>query len=129
VLRSVTPGKMLLRGLGKRCPFCGSSGLFEGWFRMKPSCPACKHHFSQEEGFFLGAYALNFAITEGLLLLCLIPYIVLSSANPTEERAVLPFVIAALVAAVAGPIVFYPFSRTLWVALDLMVRGGRNLEK
>ena len=120
---------MLWRGLRKRCPFCGSGGLFDGWFRMKPSCPGCKHHFSQEEGFFLGAYALNFTISEGLLLLCLIPYIVISAANPAEEQAVLPFAIAALIAGVAGPIVFYPFSRTLWVALDLMVRGGRNLQK
>ncbi len=120
---------MLLRGLGKRCPFCGSGGLFDGWLRMKPTCPSCKHHFSQEEGFFLGAYALNFAITEGLLLLCLIPYIVLASADPAVDRPVMPFVIAGLVASVVGPMIFYPFSRTLWVAIDLMVRGGRNLER
>jgi hypothetical protein len=119
---------MLLRGLGKRCPFCGSGGLFDGWFRMKPSCPSCRHHFSQEEGFFLGAYALNFAITEGLLLLCLIPYIVLSAAEPGVSRPVMPFVIAGVIASIVGPIVFYPFSRTLWVAIDLAVRGGRNLE-
>ena len=84
---------MLMRGLAKRCPFCGGTRLFEGWFRMKPSCPTCKHHFSQEEGFFLGAYALNFGLTEGLLLLCLVPYIVLAASDMGVDRPVSPMVI------------------------------------
>jgi hypothetical protein len=118
---------MLGRGLVKRCPFCGSGGLFQGWFNMRERCPSCHHHFSQEEGFFIGSYALNFAITEGLVLACIVPYIVISGMHPEIDRPVLPFVIAAMAAAVVGPIVFYPFSRTLWVAIDLIVRGGRNL--
>lgn len=94
---------------------------------MKPTCPGCNHTFRQEEGFYVGAYALNFALTEGLVLLILIPYLVVSSMNPAVVRPVLPFALAGLLAAIVGPIIFYPFSRTLWVALDLIVRGGRNL--
>lgn len=118
---------MLWRGLTKRCPFCGGRGIFDSWLHMKAACPSCKHHFNQEEGFYIGAYAFNFAITEGLVLLSLIPYVVLSSMNPDVERPVLPFVIAGVLATIVGPIIFYPISRTLWVALDLTVRGGRNL--
>lgn len=119
---------MLLRGLTLRCAFCGSRGLFRGWFNMRETCPSCSHRFNQESGFFLGAYAINFAITEGLLLLALVPYIVLSASNPQTSIPAGPFALAALAGAILGPLLFYPFSRTLWVALDLIFRGGRNLD-
>lgn len=119
---------MILRGLFRRCPFCGHRPIFDSWFKLMPSCPSCGHRFNQEEGFFTGAYALNFAVTEGLLLLCLIPYIVISSANPELKLDVIPFAVVALVLAVTGPIFFYPFSRSLWIALDMTLRGGRNLD-
>lgn len=119
---------MILRGLTLRCAFCGSRGLFRGWLRMKESCPSCAHRFHQESGFFLGAYAINFAVTEGLLLLALIPYIVVSASNPQTSVDVVPFAVAALLGALVGPVLFYPFSRTLWVALDLIFREGRNLD-
>lgn len=120
--------RMILRGLTLRCAFCGSRDLFRGWFRMRESCPSCAHRFHVESGFFLGAYAINFAVTEGLLLLALVPYIVLSASNPQTAVPVLPFAGAALAGAILGPVLFYPFSRTLWVALELIFRGGRNLE-
>lgn len=119
---------MILRGLARRCPFCGHRHLFEGWFKLKDRCPGCGHRFNQEEGFYIGAYALNFAITEGLLLLCLIPYILISAADPGRQVSAWPFALTALAAAVIGPVLFYPFSRTLWVALDMTLRGGRNLK-
>lgn len=119
---------MILRGLARRCPFCGHNKIFASWFKLKERCPSCGHRFHQEEGFYIGAYAINFAITEGLLLLCLIPYILLSASNPDSQLNAVPFAITALVAAVAGPILFFPFSRSLWIALDLTLRGGRNLD-
>ncbi|HEX2054746.1 MAG TPA: DUF983 domain-containing protein [Actinomycetota bacterium] len=126
---AVTPTRMILRGLSRRCPFCGHNQIFEGWFKLKERCPECSHRFNQEEGFYIGAYALNFAITEGLLLLFLIPYIVISASDPDFRLNVVPFALAAVVAAIVGPILFFPFSRSLWVAIDLTLRGGRNLEK
>lgn len=119
---------MIMRGLTMRCAFCGAGGLFRSWLKMREVCPNCSHRFNQESGFFLGAYAINFAITEGLLLLALIPYIVISAGNPQTSVPAGPFAAAALAGAILGPVVFYPFSRTLWVALDLIFRGGRNLD-
>lgn len=119
---------MILRGLGRRCPFCGHRPIFDGWFKLKEACPDCGHRFNQEEGFYLGAYAINFAIAEGLLLLCLIPYIVISAARPEYKLDAVPFAIVAMVLAVIGPVFFYPFSRSLWIALDMTLRGGRNLD-
>jgi len=116
-----TPGRMLRRGFTKRCPACGSGHLFDGWFRMKDRCPGCDYRFEREEGFFLGAYTINLAIAEGLLLvLAIVPLIVLLDAKP--EMSVWPIAAIGLVAAIVAPLVFYPFSRTIWSAIDLVLR-------
>lgn len=123
----VSPRRMLARGLARHCPRCGGGHLFESWFRMKPACPTCGHVFEREEGFFLGAYVVNLAVTEGLLLLVVVvPTIVLAATEPGFD--VLPVVVVGVGAAVAGPLLFYPFSRTIWVALELMLRPGDAIE-
>ena len=112
---------MLRRGLAKRCPLCGSGGLFSGWFRMKERCPGCGYLFEREEGFFLGAYVINLAIAEGLVILAaVVPTIVLLARDPDTD--VVPILVAGLVAAVLAPMAFYPFSKTIWTAFDLMLR-------
>ena len=118
---------MLARGLAKRCPLCGTGALFTRWFRMKERCPGCNYRFEREEGFFLGAYVINLAITEGLLIaFAIIPAIVLFAANP--DMSARPLIISGLVAAVFGPLVFYPFSKTLWTAIELIFRPKEAAE-
>ena len=118
---------MLARGITKRCPLCGSGWLFTGWYRMRERCPGCGYRFEREEGFFLGAYVVNLGITEGLLLvLGIVPCIVFLAANP--DASLWPIVVSGLVAAVVAPLVFYPFSRTLWSAIDLMLRPAQAVE-
>ena len=125
--RRPPPARMVLRGLVKRCPLCGSGGLFTSWFRMRERCPGCGYRFEREEGFFLGAYVVNLGVTEGLLLvLGIVPAIVLLAANP--DTNLLPLVLVGLAAAVVAPLVFYPFSRTLWCAIDLLLRPVDDLE-
>ena len=118
-----SPARMLARGLAKRCAVCGSGRLFTGWFRMKERCPRCGYLFEREEGFFLGAYVINLAITQGLLLLlAVVPLIVLLSSRP--DQSLVPIVIGGLAAVVIGPVAFYPFSKTIWTAIDLILRPG-----
>lgn len=112
---------MLARGLGKRCPLCGSGHLFAGWFRMKERCPHCGYLFEREEGFFLGAYVINLAIAQGLvILLAVVPLIVRLAADP--DASIAPFVAGGLLGAVVAPVVFYPWSKTIWTAFDLILR-------
>ncbi len=112
---------MLGRGLLKHCALCGSGGLFVGWFRMKERCPRCGYRFEREEGFFLGAYVINLAVTQGLLLLlAVVPLIVLLDRSPDQSLA--PVIAGGLAAALAGPLAFYPFSKTVWTAIDLILR-------
>ncbi|TML86335.1 MAG: DUF983 domain-containing protein [Actinobacteria bacterium] len=109
------------RALLRRCPRCGAGGLFTRWFTMAERCPRCGMRFEREEGFFLGAYVVNFAVTEGLLLVLLMAY-VLVQANASDGVPVLPVVLATVSAAVLMPLVFYPVSRTIWVAVELVMR-------
>lgn len=112
---------MLARGLARRCPLCGCGGLFEGWFRMVERCPGCGHRFEREEGFFLGAYVINLAVAQGLVIvLAVVPTIVLLARRPGTD--VTPFVAGGVAGAVLGPVLFYPFSKTVWTAFDLMLR-------
>jgi len=118
---------MIARGLVKRCPLCGRGGLYDGWFTMKERCPGCRYRFDREEGFFFGAYVMNLAITEGLvLLMAVVPLIAILAVNP--DASVVPFLVSGLVAAVVAPIAFYPFSRTLWSAVDLILRPAEARE-
>ena len=112
---------MLGRGLLKRCPLCGATGVFTSWFHMRERCPRCGHRFERDPDFFFGAYVINLAITEGLLLLfAIVPLIALLAAG--EDVDIVPIVVVGLAAAVLAPIAFYPFSRTIWAAVDLMLR-------
>lgn len=112
---------MLGRSLLKHCPLCGSGGLFTGWFRMKERCPRCGYLFEREEGFFLGAYVINLAIAQGLvILLAVVPLIVRLASDP--DASITPFIVGGILGAVVAPIFFYPWSKTVWTAFDLMLR-------
>lgn len=111
---------MLGRGLRRRCPVCGGGGLFTGWMAMRPSCPTCGYRFERRgsDAFFLGAMLINFATTEGVLGLMLLASFVLTLPDP-------PLLLLCAIAVplmVAAPIAFYPFSKTIWAAFDLMIK-------
>lgn len=111
---------MLGRGMVRRCPRCGARHVFASWFRMVERCPRCGLQFERENDFFLGAYVVNLGVTEGLLLVGLFAYIFAAVNDPDLPLA--PVLGGALVLAVVGPVVFFPFSRTIWSAIDLAMR-------
>ncbi|HEV2758973.1 MAG TPA: DUF983 domain-containing protein [Acidimicrobiales bacterium] len=118
---SPTRARMLGRGLLKRCAVCGSGKLFTRWFRMKERCPRCGYRFEREEGFFLGAYVINLAFAQGMvILLAVVPLIVRLADDP--DASILPFAVGGFLGAVVGPMVFYPWSKTVWTAFDLILR-------
>src|SRR3954470_1163778 len=109
--------RMLWRGMTRRCARCGTGKLFTRWFRMVERCPGCGYRFQREEGFQLGGYVINFGVTETLVCLVVGGYIVAAAANP--DVAIWPVIVGGVLAAVVTPIVFFPFSRTIWAAIDL----------
>ncbi|MGH9224963.1 MAG: DUF983 domain-containing protein [Acidimicrobiales bacterium] len=124
---SPSPARMVRRGLVRRCAACGGGGLFTGWFRMRDRCPRCGYVFAREDGFALGAILMNLAVTELLLaVLGIVPLIAVLAANP--DANVVPVIVGSFAAVLVGPIAFYPFSRTLWVALELVFRPATAAE-
>ncbi|MDP9402741.1 MAG: DUF983 domain-containing protein [Actinomycetota bacterium] len=120
---------MLARALVRRCPRCGAGRLFTRWFRMVERCPRCRFRFERraEEGAFLGAYVLNLALTETALAAVLFGFILVRANNDSGGPLWPVFALGGLVAIVL-PLAFYPFSRTLWAAIDLAGRPPRRDE-
>lgn len=57
------PWRTRLRAaLSLRCPRCGQSPVFRGWFTMNHFCLECGYRFVREAGFFLGAMYFSYGI-------------------------------------------------------------------
>ena len=112
---AVRPVTIMLRGIRKRCPRCGGGHLFESWTEMVETCPRCGLVFEQEEGYWVGALVYNMAIT----MLVFGIYIAAGTISTWPDSPVLPLVGIGIVIAIAFPIFFYPYSKTIWVATDL----------
>src|SRR5580765_1842777 len=104
---------MLRRGLVRHCPMCGAGKLFRRWFKMVDACPRCGHVFDREEGFWLGAFVINFVVMEAALAVVLASYIFVSAQDNSSSTPVGPWLIVGGIVAVGVPLVFYPFSKTI----------------
>ena len=111
-------GRMFRRGLTKRCANCGSGRLFAGWFTMKSRCPSCGYRFERQEGLAVGGMGINIIVTEALFGIFLVTSLFLT----VPDVPVLPLVLVGLAMNLVIPIVFYPFSKTIWAAIELMMR-------
>jgi uncharacterized protein (DUF983 family) len=110
---------MVARALRRRCPHCGSDGLFTGWFKAGERCPACGVRLLRgDESWATGTYLFNLVVSE-LLLMALLATVVVSTW-PDPPWAALQ--VGSLALMVAAPIVFYPFARLLFLAFDMMFR-------
>jgi uncharacterized protein (DUF983 family) len=113
------PRTYLLRALARRCPNCGSGGLFRRWVQMRPACPRCALLLDRgERDYFIGAYTLNFIAAEVAIVLLAGLLIVLTW--PDVPWDTVRWGLAGLM--VPFPVVTYPFSKTVWLAVDLLFR-------
>jgi uncharacterized protein (DUF983 family) len=107
----------LLRGLALRCPVCGRASVAARPFRIRRRCPRCGAVFQREEGFFVGAIAINLVTTEAAVLLvygaCLL-------AGVQDFQLLLS---ALLAVALLFPVVFYHHSWSLWLSIDHIVES------
>lgn len=110
--------ELLRNGIRKKCPVCGQGKLFRRWSKILEQCPRCHLQFDRIEGHSLGALGLNTIATVIVLFVTVTVSVVLTI--PTIP--VLPLVSLCLGVAIVMPILFAPFSWTLWTAIDLAMR-------
>lgn len=106
--------KLFWRGATLRCPRCGSGHLFRRYFSLQDDCPRCGLHFEREDGYWVGALAVNIAIVMAIFVVAFVVILVLT----VPDVPVGPSLAILVPVMVLGPVVFYPFSKTLWMAVD-----------
>ena len=104
----VTQQQIIQRGLANRCPNCGGKTLFRADkpFELHHQCPQCGLKLEREEGFFLGAMALNYGVT---CVLYLTPVVLLWYSGAIGGTAA---IVAALAGSALVPLVLYRSSRS-----------------
>jgi uncharacterized protein (DUF983 family) len=106
--------RMLWRGITRRCARCGRRRLFHHWFSMVPDCPRCGLHFEREAGYWTGALAINVFLVGGAFTILFI----IAIAFTIPDVPVVPLLVLFVPLMVLGPLVTYPFSKTIWIAID-----------
>jgi len=109
---------MLRRGALRHCPVCNQAHLFRGWVSMVEACPRCGLRFHRIPGQWLGSWFLNICLAQ--LVVALVLIIGVAATWPAPPMGLIGGI--DLAAALAVPFLFFPFSRTLWTAIDLAMR-------
>lgn len=98
-----------------RCPVCGQSSIVRSPFNIKHHCPSCGALFQREEGFFVGALALNVVTTELVVLALYLASLPVISQNFQLILTLL------LIVALLFPVAFYHHSWSLWLSIDHLI--------
>lgn len=110
---------LLGRALRLRCPNCGAGGLFESFGKLKKRCPECGLWLERGEGdYYLGAYVVALIAVETLFAIGFVVVLLVTWPDPPWDA--IQYVGAVLLT--TGVIACYPFSKTIWLAVDLMFR-------
>ena len=118
------------RALALRCPRCGRGEVFSGRFTMRETCSACGLKYEREPGYFVGAIYLNYAVTAVVCLGGALLVALALGLSPWGEVGV------ASVLCVLVPLLFFRYSKSLWLGIDHFVtatdeaseRRGRRTE-
>ena len=113
--REVSLGTLVKRGLLKRCPVCAQKGIFDSWFKLKDRCPNCNYAFSREEGYWVSAIIVNVGVIQTIFILAFV--VVVIATAPEVPWG--PLLTLTAIFNVLFPIFWFPYSKTLWMAIDL----------
>jgi len=113
-VKRASRGRMLWWGATKRCARCGSGHLFRRYFTMVDNCPRCHLHFEREHGYWAGALAINIGIAGAAFVVAF----GVALALTVPDVPVLPLLAILVPLMIVVPLLGYPFSKTIWVAVD-----------
>lgn len=112
--RGTQRGRLIGRGMRRQCPRCGEGDLFRGLFDLRDPCPRCGLVFEREEGYFLGAMIVSFALIEGVFALVLVATMIATWPDVPWNGVL----VVALIVTLVLPYLASPWTRTVWMALD-----------
>ena len=118
----VSSARALWRGVTKHCPACGQGKLFRRWFSLTARCPRCGFVFEREEGAFLGSLAINYGVT-GVSTITMVGVML---ARTLPNPPAFTIVGSAIAMTLLLPLFFYPFAKTTWSAIDLLLHRRRS---
>jgi uncharacterized protein (DUF983 family) len=95
-----------------RCPRCGETRLFDGWFSMRPRCDECGLDLKQEPGFYLGSIYFNYGLTA---LIVTVAYFVLYFGSTLDNQTLL---VGLTTFCIVFPLWFFRYARSLWLGFD-----------
>jgi uncharacterized protein (DUF983 family) len=113
---------MLGRALRRRCPRCGSGGIFRSFSELHSHCPDCSLLFEREHGYWVGSVIVNTIVTFGLFLLVLVGGMVVTWPDVPWT----PLFVATVAVAGLTPVFFHPLSRTVWMAIEMSYHPVEN---
>lgn len=107
------------------CPWCGARRTFiRRWLGKYERCRTCGIRWRREEGFELGAVAINTTLT----FLALAIGMTIGFVMTSPDIPVASMVLSLIGVAVFMPIVIYPLTYTMWLAFDLAVHRPEAAE-
>lgn len=118
----VSAPRALLRGLFRRCPACGQGKLFRRWFKLAERCPRCGLVLEREEGAFLGSLAINYGVTG----VTTIAFVIIMMVRTLPDPSIFTITAGAIALTMLVPLLFYPFAKTIWAAIDLLLHRRRG---
>ena len=113
-------GKMIRRSLLRQCPRCANrSAWFTSWFKQGDRCVGCGVKRTRDtDGHELG----SMTIASVLNIVLIMAAIGIAVAITAPDVPVLTLYIVLASAALVFPVLTWPITHTLWMAIDLIVR-------
>ena len=113
-------GKMIRRSLLRQCPRCANrSAWFTSWFKQGERCIGCGMKRTRDtDGHELG----SMTIASVLNIVLIMAAIGIAVAITAPDVPVLTLYIVLASAALVFPVLTWPMTHTLWMAIDLIVR-------
>ena len=113
-------GKMIRRSLLRQCPRCANrSAWFTSWFKQGDRCVGCGVKRTRDtDGHELGS--MTVASVVNIVLIMVAMGIAIALTAPDVPVLTLYIVLAS--AALVFPVLTWPVTHTLWMAIDLVAR-------
>lgn len=100
--------------------------MLANWFRLRAACAHCGLLFDRgSRDFFIGAYLINLIVSELLFAVILLVFVLRTWPDPPWD--LLQYL--AVAAIVIAPITTYPFTKTTWLAVDLIFQPPTDRDR